>query len=132
MKNVFFCLLIISLLSSCLEKFNPKDIENTRWELKELPGLKLPENTKATLNFGDSLKLSGKSFCNSYGGQAVADKESITLKNIYGTKMFCQDSDAAERAYLQAMNQVNMAKVSGDELQLFHGTKKLLVFNRVN
>ncbi|RZJ78289.1 MAG: META domain-containing protein, partial [Flavobacterium sp.] len=51
-----------------LEKLDPASFTNTKWELTELPGLKLPATTKATLNFGDSLKVSGKSFCNSYGG----------------------------------------------------------------
>ena len=132
MKNLLICGLIICLFSSCLEKIDQKKLANSKWELMELPGLTIPKNAKATLNFGDSLKVSGKSFCNSYGGQAEIVDNKISLKNLFSTKMFCQETDAAERSYLQAMNQVTGAKVENNMLHLFNGEQKLLVFKKVD
>lgn len=132
MKNLIICGLLIALFSSCLEKMNEKNLAQTKWELIELPGLSLPKNAKATLNFGDSLKVSGKSFCNSYGGKAQIIDNKLALKNLFSTKMFCQDTDAAERAYLQAINQADMAKIENNQLVLTQGDKKLLVFQKVN
>ncbi|MDY0905720.1 META domain-containing protein [Pedobacter sp. CFBP9032] len=131
MKNLFVYGIIICLFSSCLEKNDPKKLTNTKWELIELPGLTLPATTKATLFFADSLKISGKSFCNSYGGKVEVKDQKIALKDIISTRMFCQETDAAERAYVQAINQVTDAKINENELQLLNGDKKLLVFKKL-
>ncbi|MDQ0640799.1 heat shock protein HslJ [Pedobacter sp. W3I1] len=132
MKHLIFCGMLILLLSSCKEKLDPASFTNTKWELTELPGLTLPTAAKATLNFADSLKISGKSFCNNYGGQGEIAANKITVKNVFGTKMFCQETDAAERAYLHALNQVNSAKITDNKLYLLNGDKTLLVFNKTN
>ncbi|MBB6239706.1 heat shock protein HslJ [Pedobacter sp. AK013] len=132
MKHLIFCGMLILLLSSCKEKLDPASFNNTKWELSELPGLTLPSSAKATLNFADSLKISGKSFCNNYGGKGEIADNKITVKNVFGTKMFCQETDAAERAYLHALNQVNSAKITDNKLYLLNGDKTLLVFIKTN
>ncbi|WP_162799976.1 META domain-containing protein [Pedobacter jeongneungensis] len=132
MKQLIFCGMLLFLLSSCKEKLDPASFTNTKWELTELPGLTLPASAKATLNFADSLKISGKSFCNSYGGQAEITDNKITVKNVFGTRMFCQETDAAERSYLHSLNQVNGAKVKENKLYLLNGDKTLLVFTKTN
>lgn len=131
MKNLSFLALIILFFSSCLEKTDPKMLTNTKWELVALPGLTLPENAKATLLFADSLKVSGKAFCNNYGGKAEIIDGKITLKNLYSTKMFCQETASAESAYMKAINQVNGAKVENNQLLLTDGDKKLMVFKKM-
>jgi heat shock protein HslJ len=132
MKNLIFIGLLLFLFSSCNEKLDPAKFINTKWELAELPGLALPASAKATLNIADSLKLSGKSFCNNYGGKAEIADNKITVKNVFGTKMFCQETDAAERAYLHALNQVNNAKITENKLYLLNGDKTLLIFTKTN
>lgn len=132
MKNFIFIGMLVFALSSCNEKIDPAKFTNTRWELTELPGMVLPTSAKATLNFSDSLQLSGKSFCNNYGGKAEVADNKITVKNVFSTKMFCQDTDAAERSYLHALNQVNNAKVTDNKLYLLNGDKTLLVFTKTN
>ncbi|MFD2288748.1 META domain-containing protein [Pedobacter petrophilus] len=132
MKNLFTLAIILGLFSACLEKNDPKKLTNTKWELSELPGLTLPASAKATLVFGDSLKISGKSFCNSYGGKAEIADQKIVLKEVISTRMFCQETDAAERAYMQAINQVTGAKIMDKELQLLKGNEKLLVFKKID
>lgn len=132
MKNLIYCGILILLFSSCKEKLDPANFTNTKWELTSLPGLTLPSTAKATLNFADSLKISGKSFCNNYGGQAEIADQKITVKNVFSTKMFCQETDAAERAYLHALNQVNGAKIADNKLHLLNGDKTLMVFTKTN
>jgi heat shock protein HslJ len=132
MKNLIYCGILILLFSSCKEKLDPESFTNTKWELTTLPGLTLPSTAKATLNFADSLKISGKSFCNNYGGQAEIADRTITVKNVFSTKMFCQETDAAERAYLHALNQVNGAKIADNKLHLLNGDKTIMVFTKTN
>lgn len=124
--------MLLLLLSSCKEKLDPASFTNTKWELTTLPGLTLPTTAKATLNFADSLKINGKSFCNNYGGKGEIADNKITVKNVFSTKMFCQETDAAERAYLHALNQVNGAKITDNKLYLLNGDKTLLVFSKTN
>ncbi|WP_426328135.1 META domain-containing protein [Pedobacter sp. R-06] len=132
MKHLIFCGMLLLLLSSCKEKLDPASFTNTKWELTTLPGLTLPTTAKATLNFADSLKINGKSFCNNYGGKGEIADNKITVKNVFSTKMFCQETDAAERAYLHALNQVNGAKITDNKLYLLNGDKTLLVFSKTN
>ncbi|MCX2431278.1 MULTISPECIES: META domain-containing protein [unclassified Pedobacter] len=132
MKNLFILGISLCLFSACLEKNDPKKLAHTKWELTELPGLTLPANAKATLNFGDSLKVSGKSFCNSYGGKIEKADRRIKLQDVISTRMFCQETDAAERAYVQAINQVNQAKVTDGKLTLLNDEKVLLVFKKAD
>ena len=132
MKNLLICGLLICLLSSCLEKLDPDTLKNTKWELTELKGKMLPVSAKATLNFNDSLRVSGKSFCNNYGGQAEITADKASLKNIFGTKMFCQETAAEENAFLSALSETNNAKMAGEKLELLKGEQVLLVFTKVN
>jgi len=132
MKNLIILSLVICLFSSCLEKINPDTLKNTSWELSSITGITLPADSKATLKFGDSLNVSGKSFCNNYGGQAEIIEDKVALKNLFSTKMFCQDLDSSERAYLNALNETNNVKITDGKLQLLKDEKILLVFKKVN
>lgn len=132
MKNTIILALIVCLFSSCLEKIDPKSLTNTKWELTELAGKTLPTSAKATLNFADSLKISGKSFCNNYGGQAEIVNNKVSLKNVFSTKMFCQETASEENAYLNALNETNSAKMVDGKLHLLKGEETLLVFTKVN
>jgi len=132
MKNLFICGMLICLFSACLEKIDTSKLKNTNWELSSLPEMELPTNAKATLNFGDSLNVTGKSFCNNYGGKVELIDNKVAFKNIFGTKMLCMQNDAAERAYLSALNQVNGAKLENDQLHLLTDGKTVLVFKRAN
>lgn len=132
MKYTFLLAMIVCLFSSCLEKFDANQLNNTHWVLKELKGTTLPTESKATLNFAEGLKVSGKSFCNNYGGIATVTDGKIALKNLFSTKMMCMNTDAAERAYLGAINQVNSAKIENNELILSKDKETLLIFEKSN
>ncbi|GGI29320.1 META domain-containing protein [Pedobacter mendelii] len=132
MRNSIILGLIICFFSSCLEKIISASLTNTKWELSELTGKKLPESSKATLNFGDSLKISGKSFCNSYGGQAEIANEKVTVKNVFSTKMMCQETDSEERAFLAALSETDHVKMIDGKLQLLKGEQTVLVFTKMN
>ncbi|WP_231462205.1 META domain-containing protein [Pedobacter sp. Leaf132] len=132
MKNLLILGIALCFFSSCLEKVNPDTLKNTNWELTSITGITLPESGTASLIFGDSLKVSGKSFCNSYGGKAEINEDKVSLKNLFSTKMFCQDTDSSERAYLNALNETNNIKIVDNKLELLKDEKTLLVFTKVN
>ena len=97
-----------------------------------MPGTIVPTDAKATLNFGDSLKINGKSFCNSYGGLAELMNGKFELKNVFITKMYCQESAMAETAYLKRLNETTRAQLNDGNLVLLNNNKKLLIFKNVN
>jgi len=132
MKNLLICSVLLCFLSSCLEKISPETLKNTKWELTEMAGKTMPAAAKATLNFSDSLRINGKSFCNSYGGEIDLKGDQTKLKNVYSTKMFCQETAAAENAYLQALNETDHAKIVNGKLQLLKGEQTLLTFTKID
>lgn len=141
MRKLLIFGFVICLASGCSEKMNQTQagnitnadkLANTRWELTQLPGTTLPTDAKATLQFTDSLRISGKSFCNNYGGQAVVNNGKLAFDKVFSTKMFCQESAEAETAYLKALNQANMAQIKDSSLVLLNGNKELLVYKKVD
>ncbi|MGY3053856.1 heat shock protein HslJ [Pedobacter sp. UYEF25] len=141
MKKLLLYGLIICIVSACAQKMTSHkkenrataaQLQNTKWELSGLPGTALPTDAKATLNFGDSLKISGKSFCNNYGGQAMLLGGKFELKNIFGTKMFCQETALAETAYLKGLNEATAAKIEDGHLVLSNNDEELLTFKKTN
>ena len=132
MKNLLICGALLCFLSSCLNKFAPETLKNTKWELTEMTGKTLPANAKATLNFSDSLGINGKSFCNSYGGELDLKDDQAMIKNVFSTKMFCEATAAAENAFLTALNETDHAKVVNGKLQLLKGEQTLLIFSKIN
>jgi len=132
MRHIIILGIIICLFSSCLEKIDPKSLTNTNWQLTELTGKTLPANAMATLNFAEDLKFSGKSFCNNYGGQAVIENKKVSLKNVFGTKMFCQETASEENAFLSALNETTSAKMVDGKLHLLKGEETILIFTKIN
>ena len=140
MRNLLIFGFIICLASACSDKMNPNksdtvnasQLANTKWELIKLGGLKLPVEAKATLQFTDSLIISGKSFCNNYGGQAMVNDGKLAFDKVFSTKMFCQDVADAENTYLKALNEATMAQVKNSTLVLSNGAKELLVYKKVD
>ncbi|TDG36730.1 META domain-containing protein [Pedobacter changchengzhani] len=130
MKKLILLSFFTILFSSCLEKMDTEKIKNTKWILTEMPGNKLPTGDEATLNFSDDLTISGKAFCNSYGGKFEVLENKISVKNVFSTKMYCQETAQAETAYLNAINQVNNATMEDGKLQLLNDKKVLLIFSK--
>ena len=140
MRNLLIFGLVICLGSACSDKMNSNksgitnasQLANTKWELTKLTGSTLTTEAKATLQFTDSLTISGKSFCNSYGGQAMMKEGKLAFDKVFSTKMYCQDVADAENAYLKALNESTAAQIKNSTLILSNGAKELLVFKKVD
>lgn len=140
MRNLLIFGLVICLGNACSDKLNPNksamtnasQLANTKWELTKLTDSTLPTDAKATLQFTDSLTISGKSFCNNYGGQALVDNGKLAFDKVFSTKMYCQDVADAENAYLKALNESTMVQVKNNALVLSRGGKDLLVYKKVD
>lgn len=131
MKKLLLGLIIAFSLQSCSEKMGVEMVSNTKWILTEWPDQMMPNTTKkATLDFGADEKVSGKSFCNGFGGVAKIDGNTIKFSQFLGTLMFCEDVGTAEKTYSDGLMSVTNFKVINGKLELFKGDQLLMVFSK--
>jgi heat shock protein HslJ len=131
MKRIIIALFVVFALQACTKDLMLIKQHNTKWELSEWPGKTLPTAAKATLNISDGNKIGGKSFCNTYGGNAVINGNAIQFSQVFSTKMYCEAVGDAENKYLTDLEKVTAGKVSGGKLYLYQNEKLLLVFSRL-
>ncbi len=122
MKTLLFAFVIIIGLNSCTN--------DSKWVLTEWPGKSLPTTAQATLNINDGNKIGGKSFCNSYGGNATFNGNAIQFSQIFGTKMYCNELADAEIKFTSDLEAVNSGKVDGGKLSLMKDGVVLMVFSK--
>lgn len=75
------------------------DMKTWKWVKAELSDGKIIEPNKKdefTLTFNKDGSFSAKTDCNSMGGKYVSTKNTITFKDIFSTKMYCEGSQENE------------------------------------
>ena len=132
MKKIIILLLVSFNLQSCSEKLTGSSINNTKWTLTEWPQQTLPVGKMATLNFNEADKISGKSFCNGFGGIANISGNSIKFDQLLGTMMFCEDVGTAEKLYLDGLKTATSFKVTDLKLRLYKGEVMLMEFSKMD
>ena len=131
MKKLILGFAMMLMMQACSEKIGIQSIVNTKWVLTEWPNQIMPNTEKkALLNFGTDDSVSGKSFCNSFGGKATISGRTIKFSELMGTKMFCEDVGQAESKYTEGLRSANSFNVIGNKLQLLNGDKLLMVFSK--
>lgn len=128
MKHVFFGLVMILIVQACAPKMQSANVANTKWVLSEWPGKTLPAKAKATLSFDGNNRVSGKSFCNGFGGSAIIKGDSVKFDQLIGTMMYCEEVGQAENNFLNDLKSANTLKASANKLQLLKDGTVLLVF----
>ena len=133
MKKLFFGLIIVLSVQACTSKLNMVSISNTKWVLTEWLDQTMPNTTKkATLDFGADNRISGKSFCNVFGGTVTIKNQSIKFSELISTMMYCDDVGEAESKFTEALKKANTFKVVDGKLQLLNEDKLLMVFSKVD
>jgi len=133
MKKLVLGFVLMIALQACAEKMGAVNVANTSWVLTEWPGQTMPNTTKkATLIFGADDKVSGKSFCNGFGGNVAINGSTIKFSELIGTMMFCEDVGQAERIYSEGLRAANSFKVVEGKLQLLQDGKLLMVFSKAD
>lgn len=130
MKKIVLGIMLLFALQSCSEKMTADSVKNTKWLLSEWPGQTLPISKEATLSFDNENKITGKSFCNGFGGNAVIKENAIKFEQIFGTMMFCEEVGQAEKNYLDGLRAVSAFKIVGGKLQLLIDGKVVMIFTK--
>lgn len=132
MKKLFLGLIVVLTIQACTPKMQSASLQNTKWLLSEWPGKTMPAKAQATLNFEANDAVSGKSFCNGFGGKAVIKGDSIKIDQLLGTMMYCEEVGQAENSYLNDLKAANSSKIVDGRLQLLKDGQVLLVFTKQN
>lgn len=64
-------------------------LHGREWVVEDINGAAPVDGSRATLNFGDNGRVSGRASCNSYTGQYSLSGEGLTISSTAGTMMAC-------------------------------------------
>lgn len=130
MKKIILLLIVAFAMHACSQKLDVTTISNSKWTLSEWPGQTMPVNAQATLNFDGENKITGKSFCNSYGGNSLITGKTVKFEQLFSTKMFCNEFSNAENKYQTDLVSVNTLELSGSKLKLLKDGAVIMVFEK--
>ena len=103
----------------------------TKWSLKKIhtdTGIE-EVNTKAFIKFDEEKNSAGgNGSCNSFGSTTTIEKNSINFKNIFSTKMYCQDLQQTENTFFNLLQKVNRFEIKENTLVLYMDKDMMLEF----
>jgi len=129
--SLLFCACSSTNTSSA--DINEKPATGTMWYLKKIHMPSGVQEIKAGsdvfLRF-DTEKTSagGKGGCNSYGSDYTINGDNISFKNIFSTKMFCENFQQQEDNFFKQLQQVNKYVIKDGQLLLYLNNELLLEF----
>ncbi len=138
-KKIMEKTLIIVLAAILLMAFvvkpreNPKnDFYNTKWMLTRLhnpTGVQEITMKKAFIKFDEERKSAGgNGSCNSFGGSFAVVGDSISISQLFSTKMYCDGVQQTEDSFFSLLQKVNRFEVKDKALVLLNGKDVLLEF----
>ena len=136
MKQLYFiCVILIISTSSCK---SPKEamqsstaLYNTKWSLIKIHGNGNEEivNTKAFIRFDkEKGSAGGNGSCNSFGSSPTISGNELSFKNVFSTKMYCEQVQQIENKFLGSLEKVNRYEIKDKSLFLYSDKDLLLEF----
>jgi len=104
---------------------------NTKWVLKKIynNGKEETVNTKAFIRFDrEKGSAGGNGSCNSFGSNATITGQEVSFKNIFSTKMYCEQVQQIENNFLGSLEKINRYEIKDDSLFLYRDKQLLLQF----
>jgi heat shock protein HslJ len=104
---------------------------NTKWSLKTIysDGKEEPVNTKAFIRFDQEKgSAGGNGSCNSFGSSTTVNGNEVSFKNIFSTKMYCEQVQQIENKFLGSLEKVARYEIKDKSLFLYKDKEILLEF----
>ena len=105
---------------------------NTKWSLKKIytgQAIQLVE-TKAFIRFDkEKGSAGGNGSCNSFGSNTTINGNEVSFKNIFSTKMYCEEVQQIENKYFKQLENANRFEIKDKTLFLYHDKDPLLEFS---
>lgn len=136
MKQLYFIIAIIMLAGSCKSAKESMQVTtplyNTKWSLKKIYTNNEEEvvNTKAFIRFDkEKNSAGGNGSCNSFGSSASISGNELSFKNIFSTKMYCEQVQQIENKYLGHLGKITRYEVRAKNLLLYNDKELMLEFS---
>ena len=136
MKQLYFiCAAILTLGTSCnsaketMQSATP--LYNIKWSLKKIynNGNEEIVNTKAFIRFDkEKGSAGGNGSCNSFGSTATINGNELSFKNVFSTKMYCEQVQQIENKFLGSLEMVTRYDIKDKSLFLYRDKDLLLEF----
>ena len=114
------------------EKTTPTtSLYDTKWSLKKINSDSGVEevNTKAFIKFNSEKKSAGgNGSCNTFGSSFTINDKTISFKNIFSTKMYCEGVQQTENTFFKQLEKVNRFEVKDKRLLFYRDNQTLLEF----
>ena len=117
-----------------MKKQNATQIQSlyeTKWQLKKIHNAGSVEiiTSKAFIKFNREKKSAGgNGGCNAFGSTISVSGNTVSFKDIFSTKMYCEGMQETEDAYFKQLEKVNRFEIKGKALQLYKDKELLLEF----
>jgi heat shock protein HslJ len=108
-------------------------LPGTAWVLEDLSGAGVVERGRATLEFDQAGRASGKGSCNRFSGPVTLTGDRISFGPLISTKMACAEESltAQENRFLEALDAAERYVADGSELRIYvRGNPAPLRFSR--
>jgi len=136
MKQLYFiCVAMVILTSSCKSSKeimpSPTPLYSTKWSLKKIhdDGNEKIVNTKAFIRFDkEKGSAGGNGSCNSFGSSPTINGNEVSFKNVFSTKMYCEQVQQIENKFLGSLEKVTSYEIKDKSLFLYKDKELLLEF----
>jgi len=137
MKQIFILFSIAATLAfSCKaskETMNADtSLYDTKWSLKKIYNGDQSEAvaTKAFIRFDkEKGSAGGNGSCNGFGSSFTVDKDQVSFKNVFSTKMYCEAVQRVENKFFNGLQNANRFEVKDKSLFLYHDKQLILEFS---
>ena len=104
---------------------------DTKWELKKINTADSVDAVinKAFIKFNQEKKSAGgNGGCNVFGSSITVSGNTISFKDIFSTKMYCEGVQQTEDAFFKQLGEVNRFEIKNKALLLYKDKEVLLEF----
>lgn len=112
---------------------NAIGLEGTEWQLTHFAGGNEPQAVPDSILISlqlESGKVSGSGGCNRIGGSYTLAGNTLTVAQLFSTKMYCKEVDQLESMFLSRLGKSKTYSIQGSQLEINCGDTGSLVFQR--
>ena len=136
MKPLYLtCIIIFMTVISCTSAKEAVQqtipLYNTKWSLQNIysEGKEEYVNTKAFIRFDkEKGSAGGNGSCNSFGSTAAVSENEVSFKNVFSTKMYCEQVQQIENKFLGSLEKITRYEIKDKSLLLYQDKQLILKF----
>ena len=131
---IYAAIVICAISCTCAKETTGQttSLYDTRWLLKKIYTDEKEEliNTKAFIRFDkEKGSAGGNGSCNSFGSTATINGNEMSFKNIFSTKMYCEEVQPIENKFLGGLDKVTRYEIKDKKLMLYNNRELMMEFS---